>query len=247
MKRTQQPVGKEDESAKLNSALEESILLEATDAADPLDPEFPSTPVTNGTGGKENQRPIHNITPDLFQDADDLSSSFREGSFVLIKSKERSQQSLRDSMDSMQTPRFAACAEVLLPVTERNTNKRRLSVEDNSMLEATQTFQSIGRLVAKKTKPSTPSIGSWDDELLDSSVIPSTNPSDELSLTEIDTDQRLEAFVQESLRNNCISLSLFKEKQSVVGLAVAWSAQEVHIILSFFWIEDSFGILLGLF
>ena len=132
----------------------------------------------------------------------------------------------------MKTPRFAACAEVMVPVTVPNVkanNKRRISI-DKDVLEATQlpACQSIGWLVAKKTKQSTPSY-----ELMDSSsMIPSTNPSDELNLTEISTQQDLDGFIRESLKHPCISLSVFKEKQAILGLAVAWSTDQVNNINS---------------
>ena len=236
--------GKPQQPADLK---DDTIMMDVVaDAEDPLDPQFPSTPVRNGTDGKENQRPINNITPDLFQDADDLSSSsFRD---LMKKSMERSGQSLKDSMDTMKTPRFAACAEVLLPVTERRSNKRRISLDDGSMLEATPMSRSIERLVLKKAKHSTPSILTSEEEeqevkeevkeeeqeeegLLDSSIIPSTNPSDELSLTEVDTEQRFQTFVEESLLFDRISLSIFKEKQSVLGLALSWSIHQVSVYL----------------
>ena len=149
--------------------------------------------------------------------------------------------------DTIRTPPFAACAEKLAPVTEKpflKCSKRRVSVEDISYIEATPppNRQSISRLVTKKCKFSTPpaSILQPKKEVLsplaisfssdDSSIIPSSMPVSKFKIDEIITGSRLEFFIKESMRQNCLAIIVYKEKNSIMGIAVAWSCLCVNYI-----------------
>ena len=151
------------------------------------------------------------------------------------------------SFDSMCTPNFAACAEQLIPVTEhrppppeevRQCVKRQISINDSSILEATppppNQHQSIGRLVAKKSKLSSPE-PTIDCSFMsdDSSIIPSSLPATQpLDVNEITTLSRLDSFLKESLHQSdgSLSVSVYKEKNCILGLVVVWCSKQVHYI-----------------
>jgi hypothetical protein len=149
--------------------------------------------------------------------------------------------------DTIRTPPFAACAEKLAPVTEKlflKCSKRRVSVEDISYIEATPppNRQSISRLVTKKCKFSTPPASilqpkkevhsplaiSFSSD--DSSIIPSSMPVSKFKIDEITAGSRLELFIKESMRQNCLAIIVYKEKNSIMGIAVAWSCLCVNYI-----------------
>ena len=216
---------------------------------------------------KENTRPPANtmsnddVTPDMFAESIDSSSqSFTVDSLhrsptnqPVIPLQPRTPlttavESLRLSddefFDTMRTPAFAACAEKLLPVTEKpapKCSKRRVSHDDVSFLDATPpNSECIGKLVAKRAKLSTPPtstiasafhsplVESFSSD--DSSIIPSSLPIPKFKVEEIATSSQLETFVKDSKRQNCFSIAVHKEKNSILGLAVAWSCLTVHYI-----------------
>jgi DNA polymerase I-like protein with 3'-5' exonuclease and polymerase domains len=49
-------------------------------------------------------------------------------------------------------------------------------------------------------------------------------------IDEITTSSRLELFIKESMRQNCLAINVYKEKNSILGVAVAWSCQSVNYI-----------------
>lgn len=148
--------------------------------------------------------------------------------------------------DTIRTPPFAACAEKLAPVTEKPLEKylkRRVPTDDISFLDATPpSHQSIGKVANKKSKPSTtlaspiqthsdcgsPLVLSFSSD--DSSIIPSSLPVTKFKINEITTSSRLELFIKESVRQNCLAISVYKEKNAIMGLAVAWSCLSVNYV-----------------
>jgi hypothetical protein len=119
-----------------------------------------------------------------------------------------------------------------------------VSVEDISYIEATPppNRQSISRLVTKKCKFSFPPASilqpkkevhsplaiSFSSD--DSSIIPSSMPVSKFKIDEITTGSRLELFIKESMRQNCLAIIVYKEKNSIVGIAVAWFCLCVNYI-----------------
>ncbi|KZS21887.1 DNA polymerase theta [Daphnia magna] len=148
--------------------------------------------------------------------------------------------------DTIRTPPFVACAEKLAPVTEKPLEKylkRRVSTDDISFLDATPPpHQSIGKLANKKSKISTtlasplqphsicqsPLVLSFSSD--DSSIIPSSLPVPKFKINEITTSSRVELFIKETMRQNCLAIMVYKEKNSILGLAVAWSCLNVNYI-----------------
>ena len=160
--------------------------------------------------------------------------------------------------DSIQTPNFAACAEKLAPVTEQRPPpvivpstkclKRRVSFDTSSFLmEATppipaaQQQQSSRISTRKRSKLSTPPRQSLSPSIAsssmsnsdDSSMIPSSAPpSTQLEVNEVTNLTKLKALIREQKRHrsDCLAVHLYKEKNAVLGLAVAWSTDRVHYI-----------------
>lgn len=230
-----------------------------------IPPKIPTPPVKPVSAMKENTKPANtspDCTPDMFAESSaiDSSHSFAVESLhrsppnqpivplqlrtPLSKAVESLRLSDDEFFDTMRTPAFAACAEKLAPVTEKTAPKypkRRVSIDDISFLDATPpSAESIGRLVAKKAKLSTPPASilqpssrsplgqSFSSD--DSSIIPSSLPTPKFKIEEVTTSSRLEIFIKESMRQNCLAISVYKEKNSILGLAVAWSCLSVHYI-----------------
>jgi DNA polymerase I-like protein with 3'-5' exonuclease and polymerase domains len=55
-------------------------------------------------------------------------------------------------------------------------------------------------------------------------------PVSKFKIDEITTGSRLELFIKESMRQNCLAIIVYKEKNSIVGIAVAWFCLCVNYI-----------------
>lgn len=206
---------------------------------------------------KENKKPLADVTPDMFQESSINSSvaSLRPSplskaveSLRLSDNSSAENESIDVGVDTMRTPCFAACAEKLAPLTEQRPPsakclKRRVSVELSFILEATPpgVQQNSTRRLRKKTKLSTsPPVaaasassasGSLSSD--DSSIIPSTAPpATQLEVDEVNSQSKLVTLVRELGRcdSDVVAVHIYKEKNSVLGLAVAWLSERVSYV-----------------
>lgn len=220
-------------------------------------PVLPSKQYTPQNSSIKGTRKAIDITPDMFTENSMETSIQRsllpspEGQRVTRKTAQtplsKAVESLRlDESDSPQTPQFAACAEMLAPVTAKpNFMKRRHPLNCSAYLDATPrcSNNTITALVSKKVKLNNagdsstekifedPSILSSSSLSLDEScLIPSSAPVSALTVTEAKTNSKISMLINKTLKQSMIAMNIYKERNNIMGVAIAWSADEVHYL-----------------